>query len=84
MNLFPDNGLSLLCGNRIMNCRPYIVPVDLTPKMIMPFFAVMVLIIGEFNQPIIDELVCNQPEVNVFVLNSHKKCSRSYLRYLGV
>ena len=75
MDLFPDNGLCLLCGNRIVNCRPYIVPVDLTSKMVMPFLPVMMFLIGEFNQSIIDKLVCNYPQFNVFVLNSVIECA---------
>ena len=75
MDLFPDNGLCLLCGDGIVNCCPYIVPIDLTSKMIMPFLAVMMLLVCEFNQSIIYELVCDYPKFDVFVLDCVIKCA---------
>ena len=66
--LFPENCFGVLCGYRIMDCFPYIIPIYFTSKVFLPFFAMMVFFIGTFDQPIIYELMCDHLKPDVFVL----------------
>ena len=65
--LFPDNCFCVLCGHGVVDCCPYIIPVNFTPKIFLPLTAMMMFFVSEFDQSIIYKLMGYRPEYNMLV-----------------